>query len=304
MEKFEVHILGCGSALPTTRHNATSQIINLRDKLYMIDCGEGTQMQYRRSRLSFSRLGHIFISHLHGDHCFGLMGLINSFGLLDRTAPMHIFAPAMGENIFQQLMEMFCPHPGFNVTYHPVDTYQRQIIYEDRSLTVETIPLEHRVPCCGFLFREKPSLPHINREMIDFYHIPVSQINNIKVGMDWTTDEGETIPNQRLVFPADPPRAYAYCSDTKYLPQLAETVKKVDLLYHESTYGDDKTDNAEKYCHSTARQAAMVARDAKAKKLMLGHYSARYNDETVLLCQAQEIFPNTILSNEGLVVNV
>lgn len=257
-----------------------------------------------RSRLGFAKINNIFISHLHGDHCFGLMGLINSFGLLDRTAPMHIYAPAMGENIFQQLMEMFCPHPGFNVTYHPVDTYQRQIIYEDRSLTVETIPLEHRVPCCGFLFREKPSLPHINREMIDFYHIPVSQINNIKVGMDWTTDEGETIPNQRLVFPADPPRAYAYCSDTKYLPQLAETVKKVDLLYHESTYGDDKTDNAEKYCHSTARQAAMVARDAKAKKLMLGHYSARYNDETVLLCQAQEIFPNTILSNEGLVVNV
>lgn len=279
-------------------------MVEIRGKLFLVDCAEGTQTQLMRSRLGFAKINNIFISHLHGDHCFGLMGLINSFGLLDRTAPMHIYAPAMGENIFQQLMEMFCPHPGFNVTYHPVDTYQRQIIYEDRSLTVETIPLEHRVPCCGFLFREKPSLPHINREMIDFYHIPVSQINNIKVGMDWTTDEGETIPNQRLVFPADPPRAYAYCSDTKYLPQLAETVKKVDLLYHESTYGDDKTDNAEKYCHSTARQAAMVARDAKAKKLMLGHYSARYNDETVLLCQAQEIFPNTILSNEGLVVNV
>ncbi|MBR5654436.1 MAG: ribonuclease Z [Prevotella sp.] len=304
MQPFKVHILGCGSAKPTPRHLASSQVVEIRGKLFLVDCAEGTQTQLMRSRLGFAKINNIFISHLHGDHCFGLMGLINSFGLLDRTAPMHIFAPAMGENIFQQLMEMFCPHPGFNVTYHPVDTYQRQIIYEDRSLTVETIPLEHRVPCCGFLFREKPSLPHINREMIDFYHIPVSQINNIKVGMDWTTDEGETIPNQRLVFPADPPRAYAYCSDTKYLPQLAETVKKVDLLYHESTYGDDKTDNAEKYCHSTARQAAMVARDAKAKKLMLGHYSARYNDETVLLCQAQEIFPNTILSNEGLVVNV
>ena len=304
MQPFKVHILGCGSAKPTPRHLASSQVVEIRGKLFLVDCAEGTQMQLCRSRLGFTKIGNVFISHLHGDHCFGLMGLINSFGLLDRTASLHIYAPAMGEEIFHQLMAMFCPHPGYDVIYHSIDTTQQKIIYEDRSLSVETIPLEHRTPCAGFLFREKPSLPHINREMIDFHHIPVSQINNIKAGKDWTTDEGETIPNERLVLPADPVRSYAYCSDTKYLPQLVEVVKNVDLLYHESTYGEDKVDNAAKYCHSTARQAAMVARDAQAKKLMLGHYSARYTDETVLLQQAQDIFPNTILSNEGLVVDV
>ena len=304
MQPFKVHVLGCGSAKPTPRHLASSQVVEIRGKLFLVDCAEGTQMQLRRLRLGYAKIGNVFISHLHGDHCFGLMGLINSFGLLDRTAPLHIFAPAMGEEIFHQLMDIFCQHPGYEVVYHPVDTTQQTVIYDDRSLTVETIPLEHRVPCCGFLFREKPTLPHINREMIDFYHIPTSQINNIKAGADWTTETGEIIQNHRLVLPADPVRSYAYCSDTKYLPHLCELVKGVDLLYHESTYGDDKLDNAEKYCHSTARQAAQVACSAQVKQLMLGHYSARYNDESVLLRQAQEVFPNTILSNEGLVVNV
>lgn len=304
MQPFKVHILGCGSAKPTDRHFASSQVVELRGKLFLVDCAEGTQIQLRRSHLGFSKIGAVFISHLHGDHCFGLMGMINSFGLLDRTAPLHIYAPAIGEDIFHRLMDLFCPQPGYEVTFHPVDTTLQRVIYEDRSLTVETIPLEHRVPCCGFLFREKPSLPHINKEMIDFYHIPVSQINNIKAGMDWTNDDGTVIANQKLVLPADPVRAYAYCSDTKYLPHLHERLRNVDLLYHESTYGDDKQENAAKYAHSTARQAAMVARDACVKRLILGHYSARYTDESVLLEQAREIFPNTILSNEGLVVDV
>ncbi len=207
-------------------------------------------------------------------------------------------------NIFHQLMDMFCPQPGYEVVFHPVDTTVEAVIYEDRSLTVTTIPLEHRVPCCGFLFREKATYPHINKEMVDFYQIPYSQINNIKAGADWTMDDGTVVANSRLVLPADPVRAYAYCSDTKYLPHLHERLKDVDLLYHESTYGDDKLDNASKYCHSTARQAAMVARDAGVKRLMLGHYSARYTDESVLLRQAQEIFPDTILSDEGLTVDV
>ncbi len=304
MQPFKVHILGCGSAKPTARHFASSQVVEVRGKLFLVDCAEGTQIQLRRSHIGFSKIGAVFISHLHGDHCFGLMGMINSFGLLDRTAALHIYAPANGENIFHQLMDMFCPQPGYEVVFHPVDTTVEAVIYEDRSLTVTTIPLEHRVPCCGFLFREKATYPHINKEMVDFYQIPYSQINNIKAGADWTMDDGTVVANNRLVLPADPVRAYAYCSDTKYLPHLHERLKDVDLLYHESTYGDDKLDNASKYCHSTARQAAMVARDAGVKRLMLGHYSARYTDETVLLRQAQEIFPDTILSDEGLTVDV
>jgi ribonuclease Z len=179
-----------------------------------------------------------------------------------------------------------------------------QVVYEDRSLTVPTLPLPHRVPCCGYLFKEKPGLPHIRRDMIDFYKIPISQIFNIKGGADGVTPEGDVVPNSRLVTPADPVRSFAYCSDTAYLPQLHEMIRGVNLLYHESTYGNEYEPQALRYHHSTAAQAAMVARDAGAVQLMLGHYSARYNDETCLLEEARAIFPNTILSNEGLEVSV
>lgn len=304
MQAFNVHVLGCGSAKPTTRHYPSSQVVEIRGKLFMVDCGEGTQTQLSRMRISFSNLNHVFISHLHGDHCFGLIGMISSFGILGRVHPLHIYADRLLEPVLKAQLELFCTNLEYDVVFHAVDTSKCQVIYEDRSLTVTSIPLEHRVPCCGFLFREKPTLPHIRRDMIDFYKIPFSQINNIKMGQSWITDEGVEVPASRLTLPADAPRSYAYCSDTRYFPQLAEYVRDVNLLYHESTYAEDKVEGAAKYYHSTAMQAATIARNANVGQLMLGHYSARYNNEELLLEEARTIFKNTILANEKLVVSV
>lgn len=304
MKSFKVHILGCGSALPTLQHYASSQIVEFRDKCFMIDCGEGTQMQVRHTHIHFSKIQAVFISHIHGDHCFGLIGMISTFGMLGRTAPLHIYAPAELESILNAQVELFCTGLEYNIVFHAVDTAERTVIYEDRSLIVETIPLEHRVPCCGFIFREKPALPHIRRDMIDFYNIPISQINNIKAGAGWTTPDGGFVPHERLTVPADAPLSYAYCSDTRYLPHLHELIKGVSTLYHESTYAEDNIEKARIYHHSTAAQAAMVARDANVGKLLLGHYSSRYRDESVLLDEAKAIFPNSYLTNEKLVFDV
>lgn len=304
MEPFKIHILGCGSALPTLKHNASSQLIEMRGKCFMVDCGEGAQMQFRRSHIHFSKLNAIFISHMHGDHCFGLMGLLSTLGMLGRTSKLRIYAPKDYEPLFRQQVEFFMQTMEYEMEMIPVDTEKQQVIYEDHSLTVETVPLQHRVPCCGFIFREKPTLPHIRRDMIDYYGIPVSQINNIKNGADWTNEDGDVIPNARLVQPADPPRSYAYCSDTRFMPGLKEKVKGVTVLYHESTYTAEQEDRAKIYYHSTARQAATIAAGAGVGTLLLGHYSARYNDEQVLLQEAKAVFENSILTQEGMVFDV
>lgn len=304
METFRVHVLGCGSARPSLRHNASAQVVEMRGKMLMVDCAEGTQMQLMRAKINFNKIKAVFISHLHGDHCFGLLGLISSFGLLGRTAPLLVAAPKQLEPIFHQAMPLFCANLGYDVEFMPLDTKKAAVVYDDRTLSVTTIPLMHRVPCCGFLFQEKPTLPHIRRDMIDCYGIPTSQINNIKMGADWVADDGTVVPNGQLVTPADPPRSFAYCSDTKYIPTLHQRFPNVSLLYHESTYDQSYEALAEKYFHSTAAQAAMVARDAGASQLMIGHYSSRFNDEQVLLDEAKAIFPNTILAQEGLVVDV
>ena len=304
MEPFKIHILGCGSALPTLKHNASSQLIEMRGKCFMVDCGEGAQMQFRRSHIHFSKLNAIFISHMHGDHCFGLMGLLSTLGMLGRTSKLRIYAPKEYATLFRQQVEFFMQTMEYEMEMIPVDTEKQQVIYEDHSLTVETVPLQHRVPCCGFIFREKPTLPHIRRDMIDYYGIPVSQINNIKNGADWTNEDGDMIPNARLVQPADSPRSYAYCSDTRFVPGLKEKVKGVTVLYHESTYTAEQEDRAKIYYHSTARQAATIAAGAGVGTLLLGHYSARYNDEQVLLQEAKAVFENSILSQEGMVFDV
>src|SRR5574344_1510416 len=294
MEPFRVHILGCGSALPTLKHFASSQVVEIREKLFMIDCGEGTQMQLRRSRIRFTKISAVFISHLHGDHCFGLIGMLSTFGLLGRTAKLDVYGPAPLGDVMRQQMKIFCHDFDYEVVFHDVDTRQQQVVYEDRSLTVETVPLEHRKPCCGYLFREKAKLPHIRRDMFDCYQIPISQVNNIKLGADWTTEDGKVIPNSKLVEPADKSRSYAYCSDTRYIPSLHELVTGVDTLYHESTYASASESRAKLYYHSTAHQAAQVARDAQVGKLLLGHYSARYDDEQCILQEAKEVFSNSI----------
>lgn len=304
MEPFKIHILGCGSALPTLRHNPSAQVVELRGKQFMIDCGEGTQTQMRRQRIGFNKVVAIFISHIHGDHCFGLIGMLSSFGLLGRTMPLAIYAPKEFKPVLDMMLKTFCYDFDYKIQFHAVDTTKQQVIYEDRSLTVESIPLKHRLPTCGFLFREKPTLPHIRRDMIDFYRIPVSQINNIKNGASWTDEEGRLIPNERLTMPADPPRSYAYCSDTSYLPALHERIAGVSCLYHESTYTTADADRAEMYFHSTAAQAAQVARDANAGRLLLGHYSSKYDDERQLLKEAQEVFAQSQLTNEGMTIDL
>ena len=304
MEPFKIHILGCGSALPTLRHNPSAPVVELRGKQFMIDCGEGTQTQMRRQRIGFNKVVAIFISHIHGDHCFGLIGMLSSFGLLGRTMPLAIYAPKEFKPVLDMMLKTFCYDFDYEIQFHAVDTTKQQVIYEDRSLTVESIPLKHRLPTCGFLFREKPTLPHIRRDMIDFYRIPVSQINNIKNGASWTDEEGRLIPNECLTMPADKPRSYAYCSDTSYLPALHERIAGVSCLYHESTYTTADADRAEMYFHSTAAQAAQVARDANAGRLLLGHYSSKYDDERQLLKEAQEVFAQSQLTNEGMTIDL
>ena len=301
---FTLTILGSASALPFSDRNPSAQALSVHGRLFLCDCGEGTQRRMRQEHLGFVKIQAIFLSHIHGDHCFGLIGMISTFGLLGRTARLHVHAPeALGPELDRQI-RFFTHDLGFEVVFYPVDTTQRLIVYEDNSITVESIPLEHRVPCCGYLIKEKQTLPHIRREMMDCYGIPSSQVGNIKNGADWTTADGEVIPNSRLVTPADKARSYAYISDTRYMPSLHEQLTGVDTLYHESTYGEDHLPQSEKYYHSTAHQAAMVASEAGVGKLLLGHYSSRYLDELVLLKEAKEVFNNTFLTNEMDVFDV
>ena len=271
----------------------------------MIDCGEGAQVQFRRSRQKFSRLSHIFISHLHGDHIFGLIGLLSTLSLAGRTYPMHIYAHAELEALMKPWLDFFCKGIAYEVVFHALPTDDvSHLIYDDRSVQVFTIPLKHRVPCCGFLFKEKAPLPHIRRDMIDYLEIPYYAIQSIKEGADWTTPDGKVIPNNQLVFPAERGRSYAYCSDTCYQPQNIPLLRGVDVLYHEATFGKDNAPRAVETLHSTATQAAQMAKQAKVGQLVIGHFSSRYDDEQVLLDEAKHIFPNTLLATEGLVLNL
>lgn len=300
MEKFELDILGCGSATPTTLHNPSSQVLNIRDKLFMIDCGEGTQLQFRRSKLRFGRLNSIFISHLHGDHCFGLIGLISTLGLLGRTGDITIYSVAGLEEVLRPEIDFFCKDSPFQVKIETFDPKKSELIYDDRSVSVTTIPLKHRVPCAGFLFREKQKEAHLIPEMIKFHNVPIRELVNIKKGADFITEEGKVIPNSHLTIPSEPARSYAYCSDTAYNEKIVPIIEGVDLLYHEATFVDEDAARAKTTGHSTASQAAQIAKLANVKKMMIGHFSARYPDNQILLDEARKVFPNTILANEGL----
>lgn len=304
MAKFQINILGCGSATPTARHQPSCQVIDFRDRLFMIDCGEGAQLQFRRMGLKFSRLRHIFISHLHGDHLFGLPGLLSTMDLhqVEGTVTVHIFPD--GAQLMKEWMDYFCRSEELKIEYDIITPGQRGIIYEDHALTVETFPLYHRTECNGFIFREKPKPRHINGEMVKFHNVPTFMLPRIKEGEDFTTPDGTVVPNHRLTTDPDPAMSYAYCSDTAMNPRVAEAVKGVDTIYHEATYDDSLAATARERGHSTAREAATIAAMAGARRLIIGHYSKRYNSEQILLDQAREAFPAVTLANEGLKIDL
>lgn len=270
----------------------------------MIDCGEGTQVQMRRMRIKFSRLNHIFISHLHGDHCFGLPGLLSTLGMLGRNGELVIHGPKEIEAYLQPVLALFCKELPYTVRINPVSPGKSELIWEDRSLKVYSIPLKHRLPTSGFLFEEKQKEAHIIKEMTDFYQVPIKEMVRIKQGADFMTPEGEIIANSRLTRQAEPSKRYAYCSDTAYYEKIIPIIEGVDLLYHEATFGEEDKVRAKETFHSTARQAAEIAQKANVKRLLIGHYSARYEDTTFLQQEAAEIFPNTILGVEGMQLSV
>lgn len=304
MAKFQITILGCGSATPTVRHKPSCQVVDFRDKLFMIDCGEGAQLQFKRMGLKFARLNHIFISHLHGDHVFGLPGLLSTMALheIGGTVTIHIFRE--GAKLLKEWMDYFNRNSPFEIIYDVIEENERRIVYEDSALTVETFPLYHRTPCTGFIFREKQKLRHIKGDMVKFYNIPVWQINSIKEGADWVKEDGTVIPNSNLTTDPDPCISYAYCSDTAFDERVAESVRGVDTIYHEATYDESLRDKAHERGHSTAREAAEIARLSGANRLIIGHFSKRYNSEDILLDEAKEVFPNVIVANEGLQIDL
>lgn len=299
MQNFELTILGCSSATPTSTRNPTAQLLNIAERFFLIDCGEATQIQLRKFKLKFQRINHIFISHLHGDHYLGLIGLLSSMHLLGRTVDLHLFCPPELEEIIEVQFKHSQTFLRFKIVYHHHKFIANDLIFEDNKVEVRTILLNHRIPCCGFLFTEKPLLANISKEIIQKYNIPVEQILAIKGGADFITNEGELIPNSNLVSNKLKPRSYAYCSDTSYDERIIEVIKGVDLLYHEATFLNEMLPRAKETFHSTALQAATIAQKAEVHQLMIGHYSARYRDLQPLLEEAQTVFSNTILSVEG-----
>lgn len=303
MEKFEVNILGCGSATPTPRHNPSAQVVNFRDNLLMIDCGEGAQRMMRRMGLRFSRLNHIFISHMHGDHCLGLPGLLSTLALHERTGRVVIHLPAEGVEVMKKMTDFFCRQCTYEIEYDGIEG-NGGVVLDTPSLIVEAFPLYHRVKCYGFIFREKPKSRHLRGDMVRFHEVPVSLLQDIKSGADFVKPDGTVIPNSALTTDADPARSYAYCSDTMFDERVARAVEGVDVLYHEATYHSELTAQAHERGHSTAADAGRIAGMAHVKQLVIGHYSKRYTDTEVLVVDARTEFDVVTAADEGLVIKL
>lgn len=304
MSVFQITILGCSSATPTSKRNPTSQLVNISDRFYLIDCGEATQIQLRRFRIKFQRINHIFISHLHGDHYLGLMGLLSSLHLLGRTTELHVYCPSGLDEIISVQLKHSATVLNYQIIYHFHDYSGSRQIFEDEKISVTSFPLNHRIPCCGFIFREKPRLRTLHKDKIAEYNIPVEQMTAIKHGADFIAGDGKVISNSELTGGPLPARSYAYCSDTCFDQRVIEQVKRVDLLYHEATFLEELKQRAKDTFHSTALEAGTVARDADVGKLVIGHYSARYKDLEPLLAEARSVFPYTSLAVEGEIFKV
>ena len=301
--QFTLFTLGCGSAKPAPPHQPSSTVLAIRNNLYMIDCGENAQSSFAALRLKRTRLSHIFITHLHGDHVYGLPGLIDTLALSGCTQEITIHTFREGADILYRIFKFFSPNLPLKISFNIIE-YADAHIFDDDNVSVCTVALDHRIPDVGFIFEEREHPRHIIPEMIDRYAIPYSEINNIKRGADFHTPEGIIIPNAELTTPPAPPVSYAHISDTAYIPDLAQRIGPVDLLMHETTYLNDREKDAAARGHSTAAQAAMTARDAGAKALLTGHYSSSYRDLLPFLKEAREIFPNVILNKELLTLSL
>jgi len=295
---FEITILGSSAALPTSLRNSTAQVLNIHERFFLIDCAEGTQMQLRKYKAKLSRLDHIFISHLHGDHFFGLPGLISTLNLIGRKNTIHIYSPPGLQEIMHSLLFHF-KDITFKIVFHVLEAPTPQIIFENKTITVTAFPLNHRLPCMGFLFKEKEKPKNINKNFIEYHRPGVKQIVDIKFGADFTTPEGEIIPNSHITTYPTPPRSYAFCSDTSFVKENIKIVEGVDLLYHEATFLNDNLKTAYKTGHSTAEQAATFAKYANVKKLIIGHFSARYTNTQDFEDAAKKIFPQTTAVRDG-----
>jgi ribonuclease Z len=304
MHPFELTILGCSSATPTSERFPTAQVLQVAGRFFLIDCGEGTQMQIRRYSLRFQKINHIFISHLHGDHYFGLMGLISSMHLLGRKHELKIYSQAELKEIVELQFKYSYTQLNYPISWRSLSYDSSQVLYEDEKLTVETIILNHRIPTCGFLFREKPSPRKLIKEKLEMYKVSIEAMHHLKNGEDYITTEGKVIPNKELTEDAPRPRSYAYCSDTRYREAIVDQIKGVDLLYHEATFLHDRLERAKETYHSTAKEAATIAKMAGVKQLVLGHYSARYIDLQPFLDEARAVFANTLLGREGEVYSI
>lgn len=302
--QFDVTILGSNAAIPAYNRHPASQVVNYNGNLFLVDCGEGSQFRMQHFNIKRGRLDNIFISHLHGDHFFGLVPLLTSFNLNWREHDLNIYGPPGLKEIIDVHFKYANTVLKYKINFHPIEADAPRVIYEDSCLTVETIILTHRLPTTGFLFKEKQGQRKILSEKIEQYQIPYQVINDIKNGADFTTTEGKVIPNAELTTAPPAPRAYAYCSDTIYTESFAEQISGLTTLYHEATFVNEHTERAAETYHTTGAQAAKVAVAANAGKLLIGHFSARYEDLNTLLSEAKEVFPNTYLAEEGKVFEI
>ncbi|NEU07079.1 ribonuclease Z [Flavihumibacter sp. R14] len=299
--KFEITILGSSSATPIFNRNPSAQLLNINEKFFLVDCGEGTQQQMLRYGLKAQRIDDIFISHLHGDHYLGLVGLLSSLHLNGRTKPMNIYAPAALQEILEVNFKHSQTELRYPLNFQPTDPEKSTTIFENYDVVVSTIPLAHRIPCTGFKFSGKKRLPKMIREKVDELNIPVEQISLIKRGFPFTDHKGKIHGSSQLTTEPDKPKAYAYCSDTICDWNYIDLIENVDVLYHEATFMHDMVDRASETFHTTSLQAAQVALKANAERLLIGHFSARYRELEPVLAEAKSLFPNTFLATEGSV---
>lgn len=297
-------ILGCYAATPRTISNPTSQVLEIKNQLFLIDCAEGTQIQLRRQKIKFSRINHIFISHLHGDHFYGLIGLISTFMLLNRVNDLHIYGPKGIKEIILLQLRASGSYTGYNLYFHELESKESETIYEDEKVIVKTIPLKHRIYTNGFLFQEKNIKRKLNFETIEKYGIDEVYFQKLVYGGDMKLDDDTIIPNETLTFPPEPEKTYAFCSDTVYNEAIIPIIKNVDALYHESTFLESEAHLTERTMHSTAKDAAKIATLAKAKSLILGHYSTRYGSIELFKTEAETIFNNVILADDGKTIEI